>query len=89
MLADMDDDYKIKNSINGGPNRDVYDNNESGLGNIRWRHNGDDASAFLFLDGHAESLSYNNSQNDDDDDPMRAFRYNGTQLKYENVLMGW
>jgi prepilin-type N-terminal cleavage/methylation domain-containing protein/prepilin-type processing-associated H-X9-DG protein len=38
-------------------------NNEPEWGNIRWRHDGNNAANFLFVDGHAETREYNSEYN--------------------------
>jgi prepilin-type N-terminal cleavage/methylation domain-containing protein/prepilin-type processing-associated H-X9-DG protein len=52
----------LSQSIDGGGNVDSVDdattNHITGLGNLRWRHMGNKAANFLFVDGHAESRKY-------------------------------
>ena len=47
-------------SVDGGANQDSLDGNTTDLvyGNIRWRHMGNKGANFLFVDGHADGLSY-------------------------------
>ena len=47
-------------SVDGGVNQDSPDGNTTDLkyGNIRWRHMGNTAANFLFVDGHAAALGY-------------------------------
>jgi prepilin-type processing-associated H-X9-DG protein len=48
-------------SVDGGPNTDdsTTNYNDHVYGNIRWRHNGNKAANFLYVDGHAGTLRYN------------------------------
>lgn len=66
-------DLDLTASIDGGPNIDPDNNTGNAWPNIRWRHNGDNVTNALFLDGHAEGLRYGSQD--------------GTELTLNNVLL--
>ena len=60
LLLDIVPDADMQSSVDGGFNQDVQAGAGPGRqdGNIRWRHMGDTAACFSFVDGHAAALKY-------------------------------
>ena len=61
LLTDLDPTADMQSSIDGGFNQDVPNGSVNpGLQdlNVRWRHGGNTACCFVFVDGHAAALKY-------------------------------
>ena len=66
LILDIDPTADMQSSVDGGVNIDIQGGSTGPGrqdGNIRWRHSGDKAACFTYVDGHAAALLYKKRSN--------------------------